>query len=153
MKAEIISKEKNPFLGREEIIMEIKSDISPTYDEVKKEIGADENLIVIKRINNNFGRHVFIVNALVYESLESKNNVETIPKKVRKKMAEEAKKADDEAKKVEEEVKESPAVSEAPEVEEAKKVEEEVKESPAVSEAPEVEKSPAEENKEEVKSE
>ena len=76
MKAEIISKEKNPFLGREEIIMEIKSNVSPTYDEVKKEIGADENLIVIKKINNNFGRHVFIVNALIYESLESKNNVE-----------------------------------------------------------------------------
>ncbi len=89
--SKIISQEKNPFLSREEIIIEISSEATPTIDEIKKEIGKEEKLIVIKKINTNFGKKKFIAELVVYDTIEAKNKVETIPKKIRAKMAEEEK--------------------------------------------------------------
>jgi len=118
MKSKIIKQEKNPFLEREDLILEIESEATPSFDEVKTEIGKDANLIVVKKINTNFGRQVFLVEAVVYDSIEAKEKIETIPQKVRKKMEAE-KKAEEEAKrKAEEEAKKA----------EEKKVEERIEE-------------------------
>ncbi len=101
----IIKQEKNPFLSREEITLELNSEIAPKIEDVKNAIGKDENLTIVKRINSNFGKHVFTADVLVYENQEAKDNIEVIPQKVRKKLAEE-KKAEEEAKaKAEEEAK------------------------------------------------
>ena len=135
--AKIIKQEKNPFLEREELVLEIQSDSTPTSDEVKKEIlaargipsekgtdvpslsGKDAELTVIKKINTSFGKRIFTVEAVVYDNAEAKKKIETIPQKVRKKMEadkkaeiESARKAEEEAKKTEEEAK---AAVEAPE--------------------------------------
>lgn len=111
-KSKIIKQEKNPFLKREELVLEIKSVSTPTSDEVKKEIGRDMDLTIIKKINTNFGKQTFMVEAVVYDNAEAKQKIETIPQKLRKKIeadkkaeAESAKKAEEEAKKAEEEAK------------------------------------------------
>ena len=101
----IIKQEKNPFLSREEIILEINSETAPKIEDVKNAIGKDENLTIVKRINSNFGKHVFTAEVLVYENQEAKDKIEVIPQKIRKKLAAE-KKAEEEAKaKAEEEAK------------------------------------------------
>ncbi len=109
---------------------------APSASEVVTELGKDEALTVVKKINTNFGRQTFLTELVVYNSAEAKEKIETIPQKVRKKMAAEKKAAEDAAKK---------------EAEAAKKAEEEAKAAEEAAKA-EAEK-PAEENTEEVKEE
>ena len=137
MESKIITQEKNPFLEREEITLEIKNGTAPSLEEVKTEIGKDAELIVVKKVNTSFGKKVFIVEAVIYDSKEAKEKVETIPQKVRKKMAEEAKATEAAAKKAEVE---------------AKAAEEAATETPAEEPAPEAE-APVEETKEETPAE
>ena len=145
MESKIIKQEKNPFLERDEMTLEIKNVTAPTFDEVKTEIGKDADLIVVKKVNTSFGKQVFMVEAVVYDSKEAKEKVETIPQKVRKKMAEEAKTAAEAEKKAAAEAK---AAEEAP-------AEEPAAEAPAEEAAPEEtkEEAPTEETKEEPKTE
>lgn len=103
MKTKIIKQEKNPFLEREEFVLEIANETSPTFDEVKKELGKDLDLTVVKKIHTSFGKQTFLVEAVVYDSFELKEKIETIPKKIRKKIEADKKKAEEEAKKVAEE--------------------------------------------------
>ena len=93
MEHKILKHEKNPFMHREEITVELKSDKNPSFDEVKKAIGHESELAIVKSIRGNFGRNVFTAEVFVYNSKEAKQGVEKIPAKIRKKMAEEAKKA------------------------------------------------------------
>lgn len=129
METKIIKQEKNPFLEREDLVLEIKGEATPSFEEVKTAIGKDADLTVVKKITTNFGRNTFLVEAVVYDNIEAKEKIETIPQKVRKKMEAEKKAAEEAAKKAEEEAK--AAEAEAP-AEEAK------------------EETPAEENKEEA---
>lgn len=108
MNSKIIKQEKNPFLQREEIVLEITSKAAPSESEAKQQIGKDEALTVIKKINTNFGRQTFLVEAVIYDNKEAKEKIETIPQKVRKKMAKEKEEAEAKAKKkAEEEAKEA----------------------------------------------
>ncbi|MDO8517377.1 MAG: hypothetical protein Q7S33_04615 [Nanoarchaeota archaeon] len=91
MEYKIIKQTKNPFLNREEIMIEIKSDSNPSYDEIKKELKKDNELTIVKRIQSNFGRKTFEAEIFVYGSKESKDNVEKIARKQKKKLEEEAK--------------------------------------------------------------
>ena len=116
MESKIIKEEKNPFLERMEFELEIRNEVAPSFDDVKTELGKDADLTVVKKVNTNFGKQVFKVEAVVYDNKEAKEKIETVPQKVRKKMAEEQKAADDAAKKAEAEAK---AVAETP-VEETK---------------------------------
>jgi len=143
MKSKIIKQEKNPFLQREEFILEITSEVAPTEAEVKKKIGKDEDLIVVKKINTNFGQQKFMTEVVVYNDKEAKRKIETIPQKVRKKME-----ADEKAAK-EEEDKKAAAEVEAAKVEEKKPAEEKVKETKEEEKAEE--KKPVEEKVEETK--
>ena len=92
MKTKIIKQEKNPHLSREEFLIQINSDITPSFEEVKKNLGLDEKLTVVKKVNTRFGEKTSFAEVFVYNSKESKDSIEVIPKKVRKKMAEEDKK-------------------------------------------------------------
>ena len=120
MELQIIKQEKNPFLEREEFTLEIKNEVAPSFEEVKTELKKDPELTIVKKINTNFGRQTFKVEAVVYDNKEAKNRVETIPKKIRKKM-EADEKAAAEAKAKEEkaasEAKVTPAEEPAPEEE------------------------------------
>jgi len=115
METKIISQEKNPFLEREEIKLFVKADSTPRIDEIKKEIGKDAGLIVVNRVNSNFGKQEFFVDLFVYDNLEAKEKIEVIPKKVRKKMAEEKKANEEvvrESKKAEDIVKDKEVLNE-----------------------------------------
>jgi len=101
METKLISQEKNLFLERKELILEIRNKTTPTLDEVKLEIGKDIDLTVIKKINTNFGKQIFLTEAVIYDNIEAKEKVETIPKKVRKKI--EADRKEEESKKKKEE--------------------------------------------------
>tara|TARA_Y100000310_G_scaffold344950_1_gene460720 strand:+ start:4597 stop:4938 length:342 start_codon:yes stop_codon:yes gene_type:complete len=92
MESKIIKQEKNPFLNREEIIFEIKSEAAPSFEEIKKQTGKDENLVVVKKVNSNFGTQTFTVEVFIYDSPEAKKKIEIIPQKIKKQQAEEAKK-------------------------------------------------------------
>ncbi len=99
MKANIISKVKNPFLEREEIVIEISEKVTPSKEEVKDFLGVEKDKIVVNKIEANFGRYTFLADVHVYDSVDSRQKIEVIPKKIRKKMEEERKKAEEEAKK------------------------------------------------------
>lgn len=104
MDFKIIKQDQNFSLQREEVILEIKSSSNPSFKDVKDYLKKDEKVLVIKEIIGGFGRDTFLSKIFIYNSEEDKKNIETIPKKVRKKLAEEKAKAEKE-KKVEEEVK------------------------------------------------
>jgi ribosomal protein S24E len=135
MKLEIIKQEKNPFLQREELTIEITADSAPSTSEVIAKLGKDEALTVIKKINTNFGQHKFLTEAVIYDNIEARKNIETIPQKVRKKMAADKKAEEDSAKKKAQE--EAKAVKEA---EEAAKAEAETPKEEKVEEVKEEEK-------------
>jgi len=100
METKMIKEKDNPFLERTEITLEIKNKVAPSFDEVKAAIGKDKDLTVIKKINANFGKRIFIAEAVIYDNAEAKGKIETIPKKIRKKMEAEKKAAVEAAKKV-----------------------------------------------------
>ena len=127
MESKIIKQEKNPFLERDEIVIEILNETAPSFEDVKNVLGKEDDLVVVKKIDGNFGKRIFMAEIFVYDSKEAKEKIETIPKKVRKKMAEEKKAADVAAKKAAEE--EAKVVEETPE--------EETKEEPRTEETPE----------------
>ncbi|MFH1521679.1 MAG: hypothetical protein ABIF18_01845 [archaeon] len=150
MKSKIIKQEKNPFLEREELILEITNETAPTLDDAKKEIKGNADLTVVKKIKGNFGKQIFTVEAVIYNNVEAKEKIETIPQKVRKKI-EADKKAEEETKKKAEEA-DKKAEEEA---KVAKEKVETVEETPAEEKAeePKAEETPAEEKVEETKTE
>jgi ribosomal protein S24E len=99
MEMKIIAQKKNPFLSREEFVLEVVSEISPTFDEVKIELGKNADLTVVKKVNTNFGRKIFLVDAVVYDNDLARDKIEVIPKKIRKKIEADRKVAEEAAKK------------------------------------------------------
>ncbi len=120
MESKIINQESNPFLDREEFLLEIISESAPTKEEVIIELGKDANLTVIKKIHANFGRCSFIVNVFVYNSKESKDKYMVIPRKIKIKMEKERKERE-----IEERKKKEAEQKAADEAKAAKIVEEE----------------------------
>lgn len=93
MESKILKQTKNPFLHREEFVLQVISDKNPSFNEIKQAIGKDESLTIVKSVSGNFGRGSFNAEAVVYDSEENRKKVEKISRKERKKLAEEAKKA------------------------------------------------------------
>lgn len=102
MKSKIIDQKKNNYFGREEFLLEIVNDFTPTKKEIIDEIGKPENLTVINRIKSSFGEKKFIANVFVYNNESMKNKHTTVPKKIRMEME---KKEKEELKKKKEERK------------------------------------------------
>jgi len=92
MESKILKHIKNPLLNREEYFLQIKSASNPSFIEVKKHLGKNEELSVVKEVRGNFGRNEFNANVFVYDSKEAMTRIEKVPRKVRKKLTEEAKK-------------------------------------------------------------
>ncbi|MCH7850808.1 MAG: hypothetical protein IH845_04160 [Nanoarchaeota archaeon] len=143
MEIKIITDKKNPFLERQEIVAEINSDVTPSNIEVVEALGKNGDLTVIKKIGSNFGKHIFKVDAYVYDSIDSKDKIETVPQKVRKKMEADKKALEDKAKAEKEAA--SKAEEEAKAAEAEKSTEEET--------APESKSEETTETKKEVKEE
>jgi ribosomal protein S24E len=99
MEAKIIKQTKNVLLKRTDYVLEIKSNANPGEEAIKDFLGKDKDLTIVQKITSNFGKNTFMAEAVVYDSKESKTQVVTIPKKVRKEMEEVKKKAEADAKK------------------------------------------------------
>ena len=128
MKLKIIKQEKNPFMEREEFVLEIENEVAPSFEEVKTELKKDLELTVVKKVNTSFGKQTFLVEVVVYDSMDAKNKVEVIPKKIRKKMEADKKAADEAAKRAEAESKKAGEEAKEAPTEEVKEVIPEVKE-------------------------
>ncbi len=129
MQKKILEEKENPLFNRKEIKIEIESDVTPSYTEVKKliaeEFKTDADRIKINKIEGRFGIKKFTIFANIYNSKEDKDNFEIKTKKQReteKKAAEEeTKKLAEEKKKIEEEkVVETEAPTEETPTEESK---------------------------------
>lgn len=76
MNLNILKQNKNPFLNREELQVEIKSEATPSFEEVKSALEKDPELTIIKRIDSNFGTKTFHADVFVYDNKEAKDRVE-----------------------------------------------------------------------------
>ncbi len=153
MKIKILKQEKNPFLQRDELILEITSQSAPSTLDVISELGRDAALTIIKKINTNFGRQTFLTEVVVYDNLEAREKIETIPQKIKKKIAEEKRVAEEKVKKeakAAEEAKAEEAKAEEAKAEEAK---EEKTEEAKEEKTEEAKEEKTEETKEEEKTE
>ncbi|MBS3087162.1 hypothetical protein J4226_01060 [Candidatus Pacearchaeota archaeon] len=99
MKTKIIKQERNPFLQREELFVEIISETVPSSSELISILGKDKTITVVKKINTNFGQQKCVAEIVIYDNAKVRESIETIPQKVRKKMAAEKKAAEEDAKK------------------------------------------------------
>ena len=134
MQLTINEKKENSLLKRVDVQGKLEfTGATPANKEVQeaiaKEFKVDDNLVVVKKVDNLFGKMEAVFQASVYDKLEAKQKIEKVTKHMRK-QAEEAKKANVEEKK--EAPKESEAseeskavVEEAPKAEEIKKEAEE----------------------------
>jgi ribosomal protein S24E len=126
---------KNELFNRQELVLEIKSEKNPSFDEVKKmisdKIKKPEENIYVKNILGSFGNNTFEIKAQVYDSLDNLNSIKRIEmtskarKEEIKNRAEAAKAKAEEAKNppVDETPSEEPAVTETPSEEPAKEEE------------------------------
>lgn len=71
---------ENFLLGRKEVLFEMTSEKNPTFEEAKgeiaKELKVDKDLVVIRKIQGNFGKDSFSVEASIYDSKENLEKVE-----------------------------------------------------------------------------
>jgi ribosomal protein S24E len=81
---EILNENKNDLLRRKEIIASLQVNSNPGFEYSKKHLAekfkADLDKIAIKSIKNNFGTNEFLIEALIYESTEAKEKIESKPK-------------------------------------------------------------------------
>jgi len=86
---EIIQQFRNDLLKRNEIKGIIKSNGNLGYENAMKtvveKLKTTEENIVLKNVKSKFGRDTFLIEALIYDSVEDKENIE--PKKKEKKKA------------------------------------------------------------------
>jgi small subunit ribosomal protein S24e len=99
---EILQNKKNNLLHREEVVISLESKSTPSKNEVIKEVSEKmkkpaEN-IVIEKIDGKYGERKVKIYAKIYDELKFRDKFETIPRKIKKKIAEEAKKAAEAAK-------------------------------------------------------
>lgn len=117
----------NELLKRYDIEAELTYDkVTPSNNDVAvmvaKDVGVDVSLVVVKKIDNDYGKRFALVEAVAYKNKEDMDATEKRGKKLieKEKKAEEAKKKAGEAKKKKvEEAKVTPPVEEKP-VEEKK---------------------------------
>ena len=92
MALEIIKQETKNILEREEGIAVMESIKTPSYAELKKELAekfkTEENLIVIKRIGQQFGKHESKINFYVYKNEEAMKKAESSKKETKGAVAE-----------------------------------------------------------------
>ncbi|MEK6890526.1 MAG: hypothetical protein AABX03_00130 [Nanoarchaeota archaeon] len=102
---EVIQKHKNHLLDREEVIVVVKEEITPSKNSLQEKIAShfksSKENVVIEKIEGKFGKKEFTVYSKIYDNNKSREKFEVISKKQRdaiKKAAEEtAKKAQEEA--------------------------------------------------------
>jgi len=92
MEIEIKQQIDKPFFDRQEYTFDVKDLVTPSYTELKTEIAkklnVGEELIVVKRINQQYGKQKVVVAAYKYASIESLKKYEGVVEKKEEKKAE-----------------------------------------------------------------
>lgn len=122
---------RNEIFGRQELKIDIETETSPSFNEVKKKISEkfgkpDENIDILS-VKGAFGTHIFHVDAFIYDNKEQLEKMQNLRKtkkqkkqeKEGKKKAEEEAKKETEGEKEEKQEEENKAVKGAEEKEEA----------------------------------
>jgi len=85
MELKIKSQKEKPFLGRKEFFLEGKSETTPSRIQLKEELvrltNSPAEMVVIKRVKQQFGKQDFEVEAHVYDSEKSLKAFEQEKKK------------------------------------------------------------------------
>ena len=85
MELKIKTQIEKKFLGRKELILEGNSATTPSKVQLKEEIAkmtsSPAEMIVIKRVNQQFGNKAFSVNSYVYDNEKSFKEFEKEKKK------------------------------------------------------------------------
>ncbi len=83
----IINESKNKLLKRKEITISIDRTNNPGFEDALNVLAdnfkIDKSLIVIKSLKSKFGQHSFLIDALIYDTIQDKEKIE--PKKREKK--------------------------------------------------------------------
>lgn len=73
-------KKYNPLLGRHEVMVSFESIGSPSKliasGEVAKKHGVDAEKVVVRNVKNSYGSQTFIIDAFIYDSVETRDKVE-----------------------------------------------------------------------------
>ena len=82
---EIKKQEKNVLFSRQEVSLLLDEGKTPSYAELKvgiaKKLKSDEGLVVVKRVNGQFGKTEVLVDAFVYDSQDALKKFEKEKKK------------------------------------------------------------------------
>ena len=85
MDLKIKTQDAKPFLGRKELLIEGTADTTPSRVQLKEEIAkiasSPAEMVVIKRIKQQFGNKDFKIEAYIYESEKSMKEFEKEKKK------------------------------------------------------------------------
>ena len=85
MELKIKTQTPRPFLGRKELVLEGHAATTPSKVQLKEEIvkmtGSPAEMVVIKKVNQQFGKKDFLVDSYVYDSEKSFKEFEKEKKK------------------------------------------------------------------------
>lgn len=89
---EILENKKNNLMHREEIVISLKSEITPSKSEainlISEKLNKSSEKIVIYKIEGKYGVQDVKIYARIYDDKNFKDKFETISKKMRKKLEE-----------------------------------------------------------------
>lgn len=80
----ILENKENFLLKRREILAIVEADKTPSFNEanelIAKDMKVDKEVVVIKKIDSDFGVKNFKIKAFIYNSKEDKEKIEKKPK-------------------------------------------------------------------------
>ncbi len=83
MDLKVKSQKDNAFLERKELVLEAKGEkVTPSYAQLKAEVAknlkASEDQVVLKKVNQQFGKQDVLVEAYLYNSAEAAKKYEKV---------------------------------------------------------------------------
>lgn len=80
MEVEVVERKENPLLSREEVLIKVKKDVTPSRQEAKEivvaQTGASPESVVVKKISGRSGAKEFFVEAYIYKDLDVMKTIE-----------------------------------------------------------------------------
>lgn len=80
----VLEDKKNGLLKRREVRFIVQAESNPGFENAKKMVAekfnCSEDVIVVNGVKGKFGRDTFLIEALIYDSVEDKNKIEPKPK-------------------------------------------------------------------------
>ncbi len=75
-----MERKENPLLSREEIVVKVKKEVTPSRQEAKEivvaQTGASPEAVIVKKIKGKSGAKEFFIEAYVYKDLDVMKTIE-----------------------------------------------------------------------------